>query len=107
MLLRGVAGGVVALAGYRGHHFQGYAMRGADGWTCVVALGMTWSKISCRSAEDARVTLRTMSHAARFDTFRDVDELIDVVHALPPYQQPGILPEQIAGLPAKLPRLVS
>lgn len=107
MLLRGVAGGVVALAGYRGRHFQGYAVRVADGWTCVASLGMTWSKIHCRTAEDARVTLRTMSHASHFDMFRDVEDLIDVIGALPPYQQPGILPEQIAGLPAKLPRLVS
>jgi hypothetical protein len=106
MLLHG-RGGVVALAGYRGQHFLGYAVRLADGWTCVVALGMGWSRIHCRTAEDARVTLRTMSHAARFDTYRDIDELIDAIHALPPFKQPGILPEQIAGLPAKLPRLVS
>src|SRR5215210_5301598 len=106
MYLNG-AGGTVAIAGYRGRHFQGYAIRTPNGWTCVVSLGMTWSKFLVRSAEDARVTLRTMSHASRFEMFTDIDELIAVIHKLPPFQQPGILPEHISGFPAKLPKLVS
>jgi hypothetical protein len=100
-------GGVVAIAAYRGKHFQGYALRSNDGWVCVVALGMSWSKLRAATAEDARVTIRTMSHAARFDDFRDVDELVSRIDALPPYQQPGILPQQIGGFPAKLPKLAS
>ena len=106
-LLGAGRGGVVAIAAYRNKHFQGYAIRTNDGWVCVVALGMGWSKLRCQSAEDARVMLRTTSHAARFEAFRNMDEFVNMVAKLPPYKQPGILPDQIAGVPARLPKLAT
>ena len=95
------------MAGYRDKHFQGYALRTPDGWICVVALGMGWSKLRVQTAEDARVALRTTSHAARFDTVRDFDEFVAEIDALPPYQQPGIHPRELPGFPAKLPKLAT
>jgi hypothetical protein len=107
MRLLGTGTGVVAIAAYRDKHFQGYAVRTPDEWLCVVALGMGWSKIRAHSAEDARTTLRTTSHASRFENYRDIDDLIALIAKLPPYKAPGIMPEEIAGLPAKLPKLAS
>ena len=106
-LLGAGKGGVAAIAAYRGKHFQGYALRTRDGWVCVVALGMGWTKLRAGGAEDARTTLRTTSHAARFEDFRDVDDLVGLINAMPAYQQPSILPQDIAGFPAKLPKLAS
>ena len=106
-LLGAGKGGVLAIAAYRDKHFQGYALRTPDGWVCVCSLGMGWTKLRAQTAEDARMTLRTTSHAARFDDFRDVDRLVSAINKLPPYQMPGILPQDIAGFPAKLPKLVS
>src|SRR5215218_5187002 len=107
MQISRTASGTVAIAAYRGRHFQGYALRVAEGWTCIISLGMTYSKLQCRSADEARCTLRTMTHAARFEDFRDVDDLISTINKLPPFQQPGIMPEQISGFRARLPNLVS
>jgi len=53
------------------------------------------------------VMLRTTSHAARFESFRNMDEFLNMVAKLPPYKQPGILPDQIAGVPARLPKLAT
>jgi hypothetical protein len=106
-LLGAGKGGVVAIAAYRGTHFQGYAVRTADNWICVCALGMGWSKLKAQNAMDARMTLRTTSHAARFDDFRDYDAFTATIAALPPFKKPGILPEEIDGMPVKLPKLVS
>ena len=49
--------------------------------------------------------LRTMCHANRFEQYTDLRDFNRVLEALPPYQRPGILPEQLSGVPAKLPRL--
>ena len=106
-LLGAGKGGVLAIAAYRDKHFQGYALRTPDGWVCVCSLGMSWTRLRAQTAEDARMTLRTASHAARFDSFRNVDELVSAINKMPPYQKPGILPQDIAGFPAKLPKLVS
>jgi hypothetical protein len=93
----------VALVAYRGHHFQGYAVKTSDGgWVCVAAMGMSWTRLPVRTAADAKGLLRTTSHAARFEHVRDVEELERMLAALPPYQQPGITPDQIPGLPVKL-----
>jgi hypothetical protein len=105
--LGSVKGGVVAIAAYRDKHFQGYALRTPDGWVCVVALGMGWSKMHALTAEDARVTLRTTTHAGRFDNFRDLHALVAAINKLPPYQQPGILPHDIPGFPTRLPKLAT
>lgn len=95
-----------ALAAFRGHHLQGYAIRNSvDGWICVVTTGLSWSKMNCRTLDDARCLFRTMTHASRFEIYRDIDELNDLIDTMPPYQKPGILPEQLSGIPAKLPRL--
>ena len=107
MRLLGAGIGIVAIAAYRNKHFQGYAVRTPNEWICVVSLGMGWSKIRAHSAEDARTTLRTTSHAARFESFRNLDELIALIAKLPPYKAPCIMPEEIAGLPAKLPKVAS
>jgi hypothetical protein len=106
-LLGAGKGGVLAIAAYRDRHFQGYALRTPDGWVCVCSLGMTWSKLRAQTAEDARMVLRTTSHAARFDDYRDVELLVAAINKMPPYQQPGILPRDIPGFPAKLPKLAS
>ena len=60
-----------------------------------------------QTAEDARTTLRTTSHAARFDDFRDADELVSAVNKVAPYQKPAILPQDLSGVAAKPPKLVS
>ena len=99
------AGGVVAMAAYRGHHFQGYAVRTDAGWVCVAALGMSCTKQTCRTLEDCRTMLRSMSHAGRFDDFRDIDAFTAVIRNLPPHQQLAISPESISGVPVKLPKL--
>jgi hypothetical protein len=92
----------VALAAFRGQHFLGYAVKSPDGWTCVASIGMTWSKIRCRTMEEARSTLRTTSHASRFDTFLKLDDLTRLVATLPPYQQPAIGPQEVADVKPKL-----
>ena len=79
----------MALAGFRAQHFLGYAVRTRDGWVCVAAVGMTWSKLACRTAEDARTTLRTASHANRFEHYKELGELMQVIDRLPPFAQPG------------------
>ena len=97
-----------ALAAYRGRHFQGFAVRtGPDGWVCVITTGMSWSKMNCRTVEDARCHFRAITHASRFDVFDDLEALCAVVRALPPYEQPGILPWELPGIPQKLPKLAA
>jgi hypothetical protein len=76
-----------------------------DGKLFVVTTGLSWSKMNCRTLEDARCLFRTMTHASRFAVYRDIDELNDLIDTMPPYQKPGILPEQLSGIPARLPRL--
>ena len=94
-----------AIVAYRGRHFQGYAVRSAEGWICVFSTGLNWSKSICRTFEDARSLFRTMSHAQRFDVFDDVNDIATIIDALPPYQQPGIMPSDIAVVANRLPRL--
>jgi hypothetical protein len=98
-------GGVVAIVAYRDKRFQGYGVRTDDGWVCIASLGMHWTKLRCRTAEDCRTMLRTTCHANRFDDVRDLDALTSLIAKLPPYLQPGIMPEQIAGIPVRLPKL--
>ena len=98
-------GRVVAIAAYRGSHFQGYAVRTAATWVCIASLGMSWSRLNCRTVEDARATLRATCHAARFESFDEIDDLRIILANLPPFQQPAITLEQIDGLPTKLPKL--
>jgi hypothetical protein len=66
---------------------------------------MNYSKQKVRTADDCRTMLRATTHAARFDEFRDIDVLKDVIEQLPPHEQPAILPEHIPGVPVKLPKL--
>ena len=106
-LLGSGKGGVVAIAGFCERHLQGYAVRTPDGWICIAALGMTWSKLRASTADDARITLRTTCHASRFESFENVDDLVVLIDTIPPHQQPGILPQHICGVPVKLPKLVS
>jgi hypothetical protein len=95
-----------AIAAYRGRHFQGYALRSpVEGWICVFSTGMTWSKSVCRTFEDARALFRTMSHAQRFDVYDDVNDVTTIIDALPPYQQPSILPSDLPVVANRLPKL--
>ena len=98
-------GGVIGLVAFRGHTFQGYALRTDDGWVCVACLGMTCSKQKVRTADDCRTMLRATCHAGRFDEFRDIDLLKALIDDLPPHEQPAIMPEQIPGVPVKLSKL--
>jgi hypothetical protein len=90
----------VALAAFQGKHFSGYAVKTSEGWTAVASLGMTWSKIKCATANDARVWLRTTSHAGRFDSYSGIDDLRAVINKLPEYARPAIEPESVLGVEA-------
>jgi hypothetical protein len=90
----------VALAAFQGKHFSGYAVKTSEGWTAVASLGMTWSKMKCASANDARVWLRTTSHAGRFDSFFSLDDLRKAIDKLPEYARPAIEPESVLGVEA-------
>ena len=97
-------GRVVAIAGYRSQHFQGYAVRTNDGWVCIASLGMSWTRLACRTIDDARALLRATCHAGRFEIFGDIDALRAALNNLPPFQQPAIMPDQIADI-VRLPKL--
>lgn len=105
MRLLGGNGGVSGILGYRGNCFLGYALRTDDGWVCVASLGMNWTELKCRTSDDCRTMLRATCHVNRFDDFRDVSELTSVVLKLPPHLQPAIMPADIPGIPARLPKL--
>jgi hypothetical protein len=90
----------VAIAAYRSQHFQGYAVRTHDGWVCIASLGMSWTRLLCRTMEDARTTLRASCHAGRFEIFDDIDHLVKALNKLPPFQQPAIMPSQISDIVA-------
>ena len=77
-----------------------------EGWVCVFSTGMTWSKTTCRTFEEARTLFRTMSHAQRFDVFDDVDDIARIVDALPPYQQPSIHPHDLPVVDNRLQKLL-
>ena len=87
------------------------ARSGTRGWALAALFACCVNAAPANDASAkrdlAKAVLNELGVAARFDTYRDVDDLIAAIHALPPFKQPGILPEQIAGIPAKLPRLVS
>ena len=68
---------------------------------CVCALGRDGTKLLTQTAQDARTTLSTTSHAARFDDFGDADELISAVNKVARYQKPAFLPQDLSGAPAK------
>ena len=95
----------VAVAAFRGKHFMGYGVKTSEGWSCVASVGMGWSKHSCRSMEDVRCWLRMSTQATQFDLLASVEELEQVIGALPVYAAPAILPQDIRGVAAKLPKL--
>lgn len=98
-------GRAVVLVAYRVNSIQGYAVKTREGWTCVGALGMSWTKWKCRSLEDARCWLRMGSNAGRFQTYSEIEDLNKLLLRLSPHEMPGIMPEQIGGIPARLPKL--
>jgi hypothetical protein len=87
----------VAIAAYQGRHFCGYAVKTDEGWTAVAALGMSWSKLKVATANDARMWLRTTTHAGKFDMFSSITDLREVIDDMPEYNRPAIEPESIAG----------
>lgn len=90
----------------RGRHFQGYALRSrTEGWLCVFSTGMTWSKSSARTFEEARTLFRTMSHAQQFDVYDSIADLDAVLDKLQPFQRPSILPDDLPPVSNRLPRL--
>ena len=55
--------------------------------------------------EDVRCWLRMSTQATQFDLLASVEELEQVIGALPVYAAPAILPQDIRGVAAKLPKL--
>lgn len=84
-----------AMAGFRAGLFVGYALHTAEGWICVIAVGMGWSKSLHRTADDARTCLRSTAHAADFDWFTSIEQLEQRLQTLPESSMPSIMPEML------------
>jgi hypothetical protein len=84
-----------AMAGYHSGLFVGYALRTSEGWICISSLGLSWTKSVHRSSEDARMHLRTVANAAKFDWFATVEQLENALLRLPESSMPSHMPEML------------
>jgi hypothetical protein len=98
-------GRMTALAGFRRTQFVGYAIRGAEGWICVVSLGFNWTTSSCRTADEARNILRTTAQAVDLKWLAGTSELMAIISKLPEHMAPSILPESLGIECGRLPSI--